>query len=417
MSYEYAPRGLQVFVKEIVENPPKLVLRHQGSKGYKRYTNEIRPVFERYIQANDLDGFDKWTQMLRSRQMLTLATLFTLSLDERWKRALISSLEGAITKDRRMFRIFLDVLYDTCGIPHLWSQIQHSYRCHTERIQRRIPTELRDSWEDYLSVNDPVSFLADAVGNSSFRHFVDVMGDFYIHTYHTFFHEVLFKVFASAKAPFYNRESPLYRDVFETAPTSERQSMVASLIRNCALDDVGGLGQFIHNHMGTYTKKPSLWHLVPDAERRKFASWIMRRELKNFFQGVDQNHERYLYWHKFAPFLEDVVIIDHKHTMVMFFRDVVIMEVLKTGAVYVYSRKVFDEHFGIKIASLFARRERYLDADLSREDVRERAFVLNGTGWLPHRGQWQYDFDSWLRMNLRWEVDARVLAVKENQGD
>lgn len=414
MSYEYAPRGLQFFVKDIVENPPKLVVRYQRSSGHKKYTGLIRPVFEQYVQTNDLQGFETWTRTLRPRQLLTLATMFHLTLDERWKHALLLRIDPSITTNYRMFHILLDVLYDTCATSHLWAPIQRSFNAHTERIVRRVPNYLRDAWSQYISSSDPMSFLADRANHSTER-FVGILADFYVEEYHKFFREVLFKVFSTAKEPFYSREEELFKATFDKAPASERQSMVASLIRNCALDDVGELGKFVYIQMGTYLKKPSLWHLVPDAERRKFSSWIMRRELKNFFEGVNQHHERYQYWQKYASSLEDVIIIDRKQTMVMFFHDVAIMEVLGTGAVYVYSRDVFDEHFGKKIDRLIARREMSVFADISREDIRNMELVYRGTGRLIHHGRWQYEFDSWLKRNLGWEVDARVLAVKENQ--
>ncbi len=68
-----------------------------------------------------------------------------------------------------------------------------------------------------------------------------------------------------------------------------------------------------------------------------FAKWIMRLELKDFFEQVDKSHERYHYWKKFIFKLEDVVVTDGKRTLIMYFADVVIMEVLGTGAVYVYN--------------------------------------------------------------------------------
>lgn len=165
-----------------------------------------------------------------------------------------------------------------------------------------------------------------------------------------------------------------------------------------------------------------LWKYVGEEEKRRFAQWIMKLELKDFFGGVNKNHERFQYWEKFIPKLEDVVVTDERTTLIMYFRDVVIMEVLGTGAVYIYPADVFQRHFQPKIDRMLAERERFVNKawlkvrEVKRTELMDRNLTIPG-GWLRHNVGWQWKFDEWLRRELGWEVRRDVLLQKETEDD
>lgn len=414
MNYEYYPRGLQKFVVDIKENPPKLILKSENANVYKNYANVIRPLFMSYMQSNDLNGFFTWITLLRPRELLSVITLFENHLDERWKNALLTGIRDTVEKDRRAFRIILEVLYDTLAVSQLWNIVQLSYNRHQSRVERRIDSEHRESWRSFVMSKDPIDHLSELVRHDE-SGTIKTMGKFFILEFSTFFREVFFKTLSDANTDFFIREEAVYIRLFDDAPSTERQMMAASVIRNCDLNRVATISNLIYKRMDTHTKKPALWHLVRDVEKRKFATWILRQEMKNFFSGVNQHHERYLYWRKFAGTLEDIVVIGKRQTMVMYFEDVVIIELVgrTAGAGYVYDRKTFNSYFQNKISRMLVSREHGIDADLKREELINPDLVLGKR--LIHRGSWQNDFDHWINGNLGWEVDERVIALKERQ--
>lgn len=97
------------------------------------------------------------------------------------------------------------------------------------------------------------------------------------------------------------------------------------------------------------------------------------------------------------------------------------MEVLGTGAVYIYSSAVFQKHFQPKIDRMLAEREKYSHSwmkprEVKRSELMNKDLTLPG-GWLVHNGDWQYKFDAWLRRELGWEVRRDVLLQKEAERD
>ena len=248
-------------------------------------------------------------------------------------------------------------LYQSTDTENLWPMVKKAHRLNVERISRRMDEDQAEKWKEFAKKKNPVKYLADEAYNGE-EGFLEELKQFYLTENLPLFKYVLLDVLKMASEDFYIREKDIFKKFFVDSSSMEQQQMAESLIKKCKLNHVKPLGTLIFEKLKTYRRKPMLWKHVGDEEKRRFANWILTLEIKEFFSQVNKNHERFQYWKKFIVKLEDAVVIDKKRTLILYFEDVVIMEVLGTGAVYVYEMAVFNRHFQHKVDKLLADREK-----------------------------------------------------------
>lgn len=414
MKYEYQLYSLETWLKE--NKDLQLKLKDDFSQiEYEGRLEVLKKEFETITATN----FNMWVEDKSTKEKRLIPYLYKNDLQIDIKSKLLRFIDKQIDNDKRIFRVIIDVLYQSADTQNLWPLVKKAHHKNIERISRRMDRVQSEKWKDYTSKENPIKYLAEVAYNSELG-FLEELKTFYLTENLPLFKYVLLDVLNIADEDFYIREKDLYKKFFLDASSVEQQQMAESLIKRCKLNHVKPLGTLIFEQLKTYKRKPMLWKHVGEEEKRRFHNWILTLELKEFFGQVDKSHERFQYWKKFIVKLEDAVVIDKRKTLLLYFQDVVIMEILGTGAVYVYDIKTFNQHFQSKVDKLLADREIPRKAwvrepDLSREDVRDRSLVYKD-GWLAHRGAWQYDFDIWLKHNLGWEVDADVLQ-KEAERD
>ncbi len=419
MRFEYQPFQLQTWLKQEKLKNASIKNRQWDNKKFEGRLEKIKRNFKLVTQSGV--NFHDWTQTLDKKEKMLLPYMYENQLSEKWKDHLIEHVYSIVTDERRLFRVLLDVLYRTTDLNRLQGPVKSSYSHHKERLERNMKDEQKKLWNSFLGSEEPIKQLArDA--NSQEEGIVDFLdNNYFLSENQPFFKEVLLEVMKDATEDFFIKEQKIYKKFFNEGTSKDKQLMADRLIKQCRLNSVKDLGLLIYDKMKTYRRKPMLWTDVGDEEKRRFTKWILQYELKDFFGGVNQNHERFVYWKKFIGQLEDVVVTDEKKTLIMYFSDVVVMEVLGTGAVYVYTNQTFRRHFQKRIDEMLVEREKYQNSWIKPKDVKrsvlmEKTLTIPG-GWLSHNGGWQHKFDYWLRTNLGWEVNARVLAQKEAERD
>lgn len=414
MKYEYQLYKLETWVKE--NNRLRLNLQENHvTKEYLGRLEQLNHVF----QQLSLDEVDNWLETRTTKEKRLIPYLYKEELKSQIRSKLLSFIDKQIERDKRLFRVVVDVLYQSTDVRNIWPLVQKAYSIYTERINRRMDEVQVKKWQEFSVKNDPVGHLAEEAFYGELG-ILEELKSFYLTENLPLFKYVLLDIFKIADEGFYIKEKELYKKFFIEASNLEQQQMADSLIKNCKLNHVKQLGTLIFDKLKTYRRKPMLWKHVGEEEKRRFASWILTLELKEFFSQVNKSHERFQYWKKFIVKLEDAVVIDQRKTLILYFQDVVIMEVLGTGAVYIYETSVFNRHFQHKVDKLLVEREKPRPAwtrepDLKREAVRNPDLIYKN-GRLIHYGGWQWDFDNWLKYNLGWEVNADALQ-KEAERD
>ena len=390
---------------------------------FSKYLSVIEELHDEFIQIKEtgnLEVFQQWAISLNPRKKGLMPFLFAHDMSTEWSKALNLTVRNNSELNHRSIRLMLEAFYQIGYIDPMWQLVQYAYANHFNRLERRLNESSRARWREYLNTTNPIAYLGERLGTRNESHFNENIAGYSVSEHHPFYRTVFLETLKKAKVSFFLQEESLYRSIFQQATSQEQQQMAHNLIRNCQLDQVADLADILYDVMGTYKLKPILWEHVGQEEKEKFARWILMKMLREFFKDVDTNHERYKYWEKFIGRLNDAVVLDKNATLLMYFPDVVIMEVLGTGAVYVYSNAAFEKYFQQIINQLLARRELAKNkpwiniVDVKRSELMNRDLIVDG-GWLRHSESWQLQFDRWLRNSLGWEVDRRVLLQKETE--
>lgn len=418
MRYEYQPTSLKTWLRDNRNQ----VLSHVIEDPNKKYESDIEILIKKFdsLKSAKLNELVEWSETLSRRQKLLVPNLFSDELNDEVKQGLISIMQKNAAADKRTFRVLVDTVYQTCNLDEIWKVLKYSYVAHKDKIEKRFSNEQSNEWRDFLVSQDPVHHLAEKAYYNE-NDFLSVLESFYLTENFSLYKLVLMDVFNFADQNFFIKEKELYKQYFKDATNEDQQKMADGLIRNCQLNQVKDLGKLVFEKLKTYRRKPMLWKHVGDEERRRFANWILKLEIRDFFGQVNKDHERFQYWEKFIVNLEDVVVTDGKSTLIMYFSDVVVIEVLGTGAVYIYKTSTFNKHFQPKVDKMLTEKERFEGSwippkEVKRSELMDKWEIVSG-GWLRHVGGWQNKFDEWLSDELGWEVDKNALLQKEAERD
>jgi hypothetical protein len=419
MKYENHPFQLQTFVREFRRT-------HRTTGGLedndvpKNKLTELKKKFEKIYPLGP-NAFAEFTTELSAKDEKMVIYLYYATMTPEWKSTIKDHLIASSKRNKRLFRSSLDVMYDTDDSKNLWDVVQTSYKDHQERLEKRIEPSDKVRWRKFVLADDPVKHLNEQI-LSSVSSMIETADAYLLKEYHTFFKRLFFEVVMKADESFFLKEKTLFEKIFQRESNHMQQFLAHHCIRNCPnLDRVRDIGYIIYDVMSSDRQNPMLWSEVGEEEKERFADWIFGKQLDDFFNQVSSSSERATYWRKFAPVLRDMEVTDNKTTIIMYFERHVIIEVLTVGAVYIYEREVFNQHFQQKIIQMRADRERYKNMhwqpqDVKRDRLLDKNLIVsrNGSqGWLRHYGNWQMEFDNWLRFNLGWEVNEHVLQQKK----
>jgi hypothetical protein len=418
MRYEHQPTLLSSWLRD----NRNLRIESKLIDPNKKYEGELHKLKENFkeVQHFPKESFSNWAIKLSRRQKLLLPNLYHSELKTHIKENLLQVIKDNAKNEKRLFKVLVDSIYQSCDLEDLWSLMKYSYTIHQDKIQKRFSEKQITKWNAFVQSNDPVHYLAVQAYESN-NNFLQELESYFLTDNFPLYKYVLMDVFTFADENFFLKEKEMYKRYFKTATNEEQQRMAEGLIKNCKLNNVKDLGKLIFEKLKTYRRKPMLWKQVGEKEKKRFANWILKMEIKDFFGNINTNHERYKYWKKFIVNLEDVVVTDNRSTLIMYFPDVVVMEVLGTGAVYVYKTSEFTRYYQKKIDTMLTEKEKYQNSfyvprEVKRSELMDKYHTVPG-GWLTHTADWQFKFDNWLRSNLGWEVREHVLLQKEAERD
>ncbi|WP_026701743.1 hypothetical protein [Salibacterium aidingense] len=420
MKFEYQPFQL----KQTVQNKQNSITFQQPSERYRTMLiiERLKKAFHEFVNKDDFIAFLQWAQGLKRREIYVLPSLFEENMLEKWKHHLGNFIVDQAKKYKRMFRHLLNAYYHTNNTRWIWEAVQTCYVSHQEFHEKfTINTDV-EKWNSFLEASDPNAWLVNAIKNEN-NDYATIFKRHWLTESTKVGHIVLIKMFLSAEESFFIENESLFEDFYTNSTDQTKQLMTQALIQNCRLSNVYQLARnVIYPDRRTHRRHPMLWKDIKEKEKEEFARWILRLEIKNFFEEINTSHERFHYWKKFVVNLEDLIIIDEKKTMLMFFKDVVVMEVLGTGAVYIYSRHIFDEHFWPLLQNVqnyyYLERRKFMNKDLIIQDgiiKQSNGDMHTREGRLIHSGAWQSRFDSYFMLTLNWEVNEDVLAKKERE--
>ncbi|MFC4409006.1 hypothetical protein ACFOZY_01010 [Chungangia koreensis] len=416
MKYEYRPTRLTDWVRREIKSKP--TYHNQNTEKISNRLERLRGALS-VLETKSTEEFQNWLESLTSRDVVLLPYLYKEVKQENQKPMLKIMLEIGANK-RQMYRNCIEMCYRTGDFNPYWWIANTSFKKNKDSITRNWSKEKLLRWEKFIDTPDnyasKMAVLIEYENDTE-----EVFQDFYINNGHRFYKDVLLRLFENGSKKTFRSEKQLFLKYFENADNITMQKLAAGFIRTGLLNELDDISRKIYEKMGTYIRKSMLWSEVETRLKKAFHQWVLRQNIREFFLHLNKDHERFGYWEKFIPKMEDAVVLKKEQTVLFYFSDVVIMEILGTGAAYVYEKIYFQNRWGQRIDKYLEAVERaeilnmsYITVKLTRSMLMDKDAVVKN-GWLTHSGDWKFKFDRFLRYSLNWEVNKdEILRKNEN---
>lgn len=408
-TFKYEPKLFREYVQKNFSRANWLPYPNYERETFVSRLARLRGQVDMQVDASD-EAFRRWMEQLdHSYKMLLPFVYEDFETDVQRKYALLA-MQSIVQEEKVVFAHLLQQCYATNTFVPYWLLLTRAYQANPERYNAHWPSHVKEQWAAYIRVQtNHVEYVGDKM-LQRIAHIEGVLDDYFIRPEHAFYREVLVYVFERGPIELFQKERSMFRQLFEEADQVTAQRLATGFIRAEAMVVLEKESQLIFDRLHTYVKRPLYWNETPQDAKEAFHRWYLGTNLREFFGGIDQNHERFEYWETFIPRMKDALVLEDNKTILFYFEDVVIMEVLGMGAVYVYEANVFEGHFGHYIRqyrealeSEMYQTHGIVTYHLDREMIRDKALVYRG-GWLSHSGAWQGRFDEYLERSLGWEV-------------
>jgi hypothetical protein len=419
-------------------------IREQTAQG-ARYSNAKVPIkkgiYERMrIEflgrvSGSLSDLKTWFDSLEFREKQYLPLLYEYKFNQNVKNMLVDEISKQSNEDKRLFLRLIDAMYRTNDEQLFLPIIRSCYRKHQKRLARSLGTENISKWETFI-FNEPKKVLINLVNHSSVK-FEQVVKEYYLLPNHSYYEEVVFSFFEHTNQSGFLKNLDIFNYYLKSRNNIIQQKLVSYFLNKCELNRFHDTVIMIYDLIRTYRVQPNLWMDITLDLKEKFANYFLNYTLREFFDGLEaSNRERFQYWNKYRFEMKDVLVLDHRNsnksekTIVLYFQNEVVVEILGVGAAYVYDQSQFQPKFGSLIENARNRlswrhkpymiplaRNQFMYPDLVktsyyREPYYSETEKINGK--LIHSNKWQDKFDKYFK-GLGWEVDANVLAQKSKR--
>jgi hypothetical protein len=366
--------------------------------------------------AKEATIFKNWYwNLTRKRRTRVVSFYDPTKLDDIQKEMLKNLFFQHLKQHAKTFRVLFETLYKTGASNPLYGLLKECYRVHKVRITRRMSDEVKRGWEMFLETT-PRDYVINSLKVDDVS-FGELTTRIQLIEGSNLFSSLAITYFKEGKERAIERDQALLEKLYKTKSNPVfRAQLVELFIRYANLKKYPEFVEKIYFDIQHYKTKPTLWTNIGQAEKEKFHRHIIKRRLLEFFGKLNQHSERYKYWNKFFHKLDDVILPDKNQTILMYFRDLVILETLEIGAVFIYSNEVFDKHLQKHVDHAIRTKRNNSDdyelENLSRTRLMDKTLVLQvkwRDGRIVHRpNSWQDKVDAYLK-DFGWEVRRHVL--------
>lgn len=416
MKFEYKPYFLAEWVKKEIKKQEN----YYESKEFLTSVEELRGMIHFYNHRTE-DEYIKWFSNLLNKTLILFPFVFQEIKNDQNKRLSKEKVLSLANDNRQLFRNAIEACYQSNSFGVNWRIAKIAFTNSFNKVSRGWTKRKIELWDNFFMTDKEFEkHVAELILHKGVS-VSDAQHQLHFNDGHAFYNSLLLLLFTEGSAELYLHEKKKFIEMFNRADTTKQQLLANGFIRSGSLETNEDISFAIYEKMKTYIRQPMKWDLIEESVKKEFNKWVMSRNVREFFMGLNKDHERFIYWEKFIPTLQDVVIIE-RSTMLMYFEDVVIMEILGTGAVYVYKKELYQKKFDHIVQRYLEEDERlklgnfynYNKYRLTRSMLMEKNSVVLG-GWLTHSGGWQYKFDYFLKNRLKWEVEeSEILRKNQN---
>lgn len=407
--FEYKPYIFKKYVKENFAKINLLPYPDYEKEGFKNSLERLRGQIDVKVHE-PIEQFNRWIELLDIKYKQLLPFIYRELKTDAQRTSAILEIPKILKEKKVVFAHLLQQCYSENEFIPYWPLLVRGYKSNPEMYNKFWNPEIKNAWDEYIGVSkNQVAFVGNKI-LSRLNNMEAVLDLYFIREEHAFYREIFLYIFENGTIELYKREEKRFRETLKATDNVTAQRLVTGFVRANAMEELEEVSYMIFDKLNTYIKRPMFWAETDLNVKEKFHQWYLRKNIKEFFSGISKNHERFVYWEKFIPRMKDALVLEDRLTILFYFSDVVIMEILGTGAVYVYDSKTFEIHFGKKverfresIESETFKRHKVSPYRLERKMIMDKNLVYK-RGWLTHSGGWQQNFDSYLRRALNWEV-------------
>lgn len=377
---------------------------------FKTLLSEMKSQIHYYSETS-FEEFKKWFNGINSKSLKVFPFLMIFLQDSSRWHYVQDVLIHKSQRDPKLFDYALEACYSDHHFHGNWSIVQTSFINNKKVVISGWTKQRVAFWEELIKVEKNQQTFIVEKGQKGLG-FKDLIDYSLLRESHSFYNTITLGLFSSGPAQLYLNEKEKFIEIFKAADIAKQEVLANGFIGSGLVYDLEEISELIYQLMGTYVRQPMKWKGVAKENKETFHAWVMSKELKNFFGELNQNHERSKYWRKFSSKINKVIVFDNKSKILMFFDEVVILEIIGTGAVYVYENSVFDNHYGVKVSEYEKEIEagqKYNQSTKLTHSMFRRQELVYKNGWLTHTSDWQTKFDKYLKKSLHWEVNENEL--------
>lgn len=401
MNYYYRPVFISDWVNQEIKERKRLPF---NTEKFKSILADLEIQTKRLL-TESFARFQTWFERLGPEKILAFTFILPKLRDLRAIKLIEQKIITFSKKDIRVFDYALHSCYYHNEFNETWGIARGAYFERGETITLGWDVDKKRLWDALINDGRPIgSQIAMYAANIEFEKLFSYL---MVEKSHLFYQELLLSMFSNGTTSLYKAYQNEFLDYFRKADIMKRQLLAEGFISSKSCYDVPKISGEIFNKLQTYITSPMKWDGVKKEEKVEFHSWYMSKELFDFFGSENEGGERFVYWKKYSRRIERLVNIPHDNTILMYFREVVIIERLDTGAIYVFERNSFDEKHGIQISNYekVYRPGLYIS---HREQIFRSTFMdkesVYKDGWIAHTRGWQNRVDNFLRYKLGWDV-------------
>jgi len=401
LNYFYKPVLITEWVNQEVKERKRFPFQ---TEKFKSLLLDLEIQAHKFLEES-FTRFQNWINRLSPDHLLAFTFILSKINNANALQFIVQKIIAFSKKDSRVFHYALHSTYYSNKFDETWKIVKESYAEKKESITLGWSKDKTKLWDTIVADGRPISKQIHLYASSfEFETLIDYL---MVEKGQKFRNQLLFDMFVNGTKALYKSYPNEFITYFRDADLSKRQLLAEGFIRSGSCYEVPEISDEIYRKMLTHVKDPSKWDDVNQNEKEEFHSWFMSKGLLDFFGDGREGGERFKYWKQYSRRINRLIYLPHESTILMYFRDAVIIEKLTGGAIYIYKRDWFDEKFDVKV-SLYEQNYKPNNMTPGRYRIYRSLFMntslSHDEGRIMHYTGWQDRVTKYLRNKLGWDV-------------
>src|SRR5699024_6104817 len=165
-------------------------------------------------------------------------------------------------------------------------------------ISNRWQEEKISYWDDLVESKQPFLQYVISKYDRKMMNVSELMNILQLQSSHLVYELLMIELFKEGTMQFYFDHEKRFREYFMGTNNATQQLIVSGYIKSKAFLKLHATNYLIIDKIGTFKSHPMLWSDIEKPIKKAFHNWKTRQHVIEFFEGVNRDHERFVYWEK-----------------------------------------------------------------------------------------------------------------------